>query len=1459
MASFWTEDKYRNQFLCAICGGPFARVFRTDVQIPDSVRASDEHGVTLDDVPSPDEFSVPVERNEVVTYEKAYKVLSARARLEYDTQDYYKNAFVDLRLAKIRHAYDGTKITSQDMRWTHIMRALIHRGAWEQPEGGPDQLADDQWTYITGRGTVRQDASWADAYPSIEAELDPEDAEEGDQPGIPEFDDTGFGFHMYEEPDRVDRKFCIGSIPFHDECWDLLDLALSVCGNRRGIASMTVGEDISTDNLWSYLRDLIPSSCTPRKSELTTVSLRNQTLADPITRLSVGIMGGAGYREAQLCGDGQKWLHIEGLHWLAVSPANTPLLHEPLPAEGTSSSNSPTGDVGSNDSTLTYKKSRTRDPFWELPQEIIVEIIGYLTPLETGRLRMASVPVGAVQVPQKEFRRFITEEMAYLPKLLKETELYSSSDDPQIEWKIVYERISKEWRTSDSLRNRRRIWKIVEPMADELVETSARNLEVTFELSEKMAERTAVVRGHVGVRSGAEGCRQTTMLTTPSPRTDDAPSIFQGSSGSISGDESSSSSASSDSRSWVTAADFVRAFMSANVWLDPETGNVCGFELLPEPRLPGQWERGKRFGRQTSVSETYDLEYDLESIRSPLLTGFIICWSRGCLQGLRLVFEDASSPVDEYARGEFYSRCFGNWNGPVRRLVAPRKYRILAGFTGFINSFGHIETFAILEEKPVGIRYNAPLSVPLSHQEASLWKEIPPNDVEIKEREGPAVGDWRTRTAECEVFEPTLQSIPPGTLKRISGFSDGRHLTGLRFLYQKNNGSRVVRDIGKCCGENITNFMIRTGTVISAVVLGYGDMGIHSLQMVTPSDDPGPAFGERYLGQQKVYAPEPPEHEKQTSAQWEYLKSAVIGFHCIYDPTLKWIVQLGIICRPSGPFPPSPPPSSNTSVFGVPSLYPTYSSPGLLIPFADTDNHSNSWVDGPPPSNFISGLKRSGRHKTMRVEPLAKFAGWVSFLDPISSVTIYGDMDGIRFRYFDQSRSDHYFGSTKETAVKETYDFTNPRKRISCIALQDTGIKHEDTRPFSELQKLLFLTNEQSRQRVLWIEVESEYLCGIKFSFTADRITDWDPLFNPDIVPAAERDNFTAQTQCPWKSPSCLRIRPSVEASEPLPPSNRVLADFFDHHGQEGKVDGVKGYVSGGQFCGLRFRRGGSWDVEPLGQASAYETLFLLNPDEVFTSISVLYRLSFGEGGALALCTSHGRTTPWIGRTTNGTVVSKSPPRGRKAVGIYMAFSNPDNCTSIGILHEKSQSRVLQQVPPKALDKTSFEKDETTGLDWACDPKDLPSDYRFCTDVEVEEYPEEPAAQRAYSLLSPEHLEKLESYVNTVPGRYGLKALKFHGNPKMGVVILGDWQEEFARPTEGQTMCIQAAAASALTLVNADLFISQNDQHWDLYIAGGDGTVMGTCGPTSGDFACSQFLFGNLVHHRLYCFTRSCE
>src|SRR5439155_24486444 len=136
--------------------------------------------------------------------------LSPRAQLDYLTQDCYDNAERVIDKTNISHAYDGSKVSSADMRWTHVIRALIHQDAREHPQGGLDQLGQDQFTYLTGRGTVRQNASWADAYPSIEAEQEFEDDEDH---FIPQFNDTLFGFHMYEEPDRVDRRFCVGSIP----------------------------------------------------------------------------------------------------------------------------------------------------------------------------------------------------------------------------------------------------------------------------------------------------------------------------------------------------------------------------------------------------------------------------------------------------------------------------------------------------------------------------------------------------------------------------------------------------------------------------------------------------------------------------------------------------------------------------------------------------------------------------------------------------------------------------------------------------------------------------------------------------------------------------------------------------------------------------------------------------------------------------------------------------------------------------------------------------------------------------------------------------------------------------------------------------------------------------------------------------------------------------------------------
>lgn len=166
-----------------------------------------------------------------------------------------------------------------------------------------------------------------------------------------------------------------------------------------------------------------------------------------------------------------------------------------------------------------------------------------------------------------------------------------------------------------------------------------------------------------------------------------------------------------------------------------------------------------------------------------------------------------------------------------------------------------------------------------------------------------------------------------------------------------------------------------------------------------------------------------------------------------------------------------------------------------------------------------------------------------------------------------------------------------------------------------------------------------------------------------------------------WKPFSVAHSRPTAELDSTVLGKYRLLVDFFDDHQACARVDGVKGYTLHSRFCGIRFRRQCLWDEEPLGQASSYETEFLLNDGEEFTSLFITETEHLGRGGALSvsqtlsfhlrrfsrltrlqLCTSLGRSTPWIGNSLSGKAALKTAPVGRRVVGIYMAFSQVCSC-----------------------------------------------------------------------------------------------------------------------------------------------------------------------------------------------------
>ncbi|KAI9679059.1 MAG: hypothetical protein M1829_001729 [Trizodia sp. TS-e1964] len=1358
-ASFWKEDNYRHHFFCALCGGPFARVYRAGGIQEEAV---DGDGESL---------TIPAHCNSLVSSSELDADTDDLHRLEQLLQHPGRPTGSAPPQAEVRRAYNGNDINEADMRWTRVLRALIHRSAKEQPVGGLDLLADDQSTYLTYRGKVRESASWADAFV-----MDHED-----QLGFPAFDgQNNFGFHLYQEPDRNDRKFRISSIPFHDECWDLLDHAVRVAGARRGMPEeMSLGEHINLDDLWAFLSSKISVAVTEKLSYLTTEVLRSSAPHDIITRLSPGSLGNAGYREAQQCGNGRKWLHVDGQHWLVTNPSSSPFLCQniKLPFVPPPSRNS------QNRRSRAYTFHRGHDPFSKLPPEIGSLLIGHLTYLETSSLIAVSKAAKSWEILQKEYKRFILEELAYLPNLYISVANYvePKKPGPRVDWRKLFQRHSTLWQGEPSLRNRRRIWKIVESFADELFERSATNLVDNEGLTEVMAFSTTVVRGELGIMSGAEGYRDMITFIAQAPSNTDSSS----SSGATTPPHSSVSSTIPD---LITPSDLIQSLKTLLVWSDPGTRSIRGLEFAFEISLIPDGNPlivKKRFGSRGLRMEKYEPEFPGDIT----LTGFILCWGAGYLQGVQFVFESSLSAPSEYSQAEALSPRFGWWDYPVRRLVAPRSYRYLAGVRGFINRRGFIETFALLEqvkdnfvipidgERPM---ISIPTSVPLSHREASLWSKLPPNDVDILEREGPAIGDWRLRAAECEVLAPTMQYKPPGLLKYIRGFVQGDYLCGLEFSYKTVNGEIVVNELGNCKGVADQVISITANEQLLAAVVGYGGLGIHSLQIVTSSNKPHPAVGPRYLGFHKIYAvQEVSRQDRERLGHVVYLKSPIIGFHCLYNSDLDRFLQLGIVCYPEN-FPVQPVVQRATPN----SEQESFPQTTITLPFVNTDEHRNPWVDGPPPPNLLRGRKASDLSKSLVVAPNSKYAGWVDFRHQILSITVYGDMQGMRFSFFDQSRPDTIFGSHRGLRGVIVFVSAGNNQNITSILSKKPDISVSSERP---LHQLRFSTVGQSMRqtRSLQLEVESELLAGIQFDFTEEKIIDWHPLFDFSAIPNQSPSTLPLYNSNLWISPNLHHQRPTAWMDIGNFPCYQVLLDFFDDNDSdpERRVDGIKGYVSNSRFCGLRFRRQGLWDTEPLGQSSAYETLFLLEPGETFVSLYSSAAPAPGGGPAIALCTNTGRTTPWLGSLLIGAPVLKSAPAGRRATGIYMAFSDPVTCDFIGIIHEADNESTIQtpSLPPPGPPK--LPKDNSR----AGSPKDLQDSYQSKTSFGSLAG----NVSKAYTIFEPDHLEKIESYSNSVQGRFGLKALKLHGDRRSGVLILGDWQDRFAHPTEDQIFPIQ--------------------------------------------------------------------
>ncbi|KAI9762626.1 MAG: hypothetical protein M4579_000244 [Chaenotheca gracillima] len=1351
--SFWAEDRYRDHFFCALCGGPFARVYRTDGLSHNHVTPSPNKSLGEEEIHS--SHTIPSQGNRPLTDDELYANAYPNANLEQGLQDDNgRTPHGDSTKPAVKLAYDGSSISDREMRWTGLIRALIHRDAQVQPEGGLDQMDALNHVYLTGRGRVKECGSLADAYASMEAGLEDDDMDEND---IPTFYGDDCRFHMYEEPGREDCRYLISSIPFHENCCDIFFQAIESCRTKRSLPKVLPRDAVDLDLVWSYLCELLPPTSSGK---------RRGTV---ISRLTTGCMGNQGYREAQACNDGRRWLHSEGLEWLVANPQ---IAERSFNLQRT--------DVRSGSSSSD--REDLPDPFRKLGFDITCEIFKYLSCVDAFRWRAASVYVNAIELPPRLYLRYLKEENEFLPGLLQKVEEIEASDQVlRFDWKSDFQTLSREWRSDKGLRNLRRIWKIVEPMADELVERSRQNIKRISQVDEHMAGSITVVRGDVGIRSGRQGDRTTLIFAKYLTEDDPISRIAEESMGHL-----------APRKDHLAPSEFVQSLQSTHVWLDPERKNIRGLEFVfvfgPEKDDPKATQR-LLLGSRTTHRESIGLEAE-----AVVLTGFNVCWYNGCVQGIQFIYEEPNNRPTEFRDAEFVSHMFGAWNGPSRRLVAPRKYRNLAGISCFVNSQGDIETFSILEEKVISTSSDGqymlipPDTIPCVHGVSSLWDHPPPADVDLIERVGPTVADWKIRPAACEIFVATAQHNPPsqGYLETITGFANDDFLVGLNFQYRNENGEVIVRELGHCVGSDRGSLHFEPDDEVSAAIIGHSDLGIHSIQMISSSGRIGPAIGSRYRGgaptvfiKDEIF----PGRIKESLGIFTFLSGSIIGFHCLYSSELHRFLQLGVVTTPE-------PPRSRQASARISSIQPSpqlnpSSFSNMSLPFLEEDELRNSWVDGAPPRTLTKGKKNSDSTKTLSVPSRAGFTGWVSLEEPFSQIIIYGQMEGLRFCYASKDRAHSSFGNTASYLAQQI--ITPPRgDRITTIASSSTPQSMLNTVQSSRyLNNIYLLGSKQFKARSDLVEVESDFLAGIQFVFSATSIVDWHPLydFNRSFASGADLQSRENEMRDHWKSSLDARIHPFAETDADTLGKFRVVADFFDGPREGESADGVKGYINNARFCGLRFRRGGEWDEAPLGRASAFESDFLLEPGETFASLFVAKTESLGGVGAVALSTSFGRVSRWFGAFSHGRMEAKVPPTGRKAVGIFMAYSRPDECESVDIIHDEAKD---EQFPMPTRTHLLLDPTEMSRRESMADRHEFPFNYRLSPEFGAQEG----RSQRASTVFEPEHLEKIEAFVNSTPGRFGLKGLKIIGNRRMGTVILNDWQDAYVSAVEHLTLMI---------------------------------------------------------------------
>jgi hypothetical protein len=511
--------------------------------------------------------------------------------------------------------------------------------------------------------------------------------------------------------------------------------------------------------------------------------------------------------------------------WLAADPSHIP--------EGSLLKLGP-----NNDPLPRAPRDAIVDPFTKLPNEVILMISAYLSSSDIFSWKTASPTVLHVGLPESYYRRFLRQEFLYLhPQLTKEIDQNEKMGiESPVDWRGSFERLrrlartprlsghpedenyGKEWDEIDiGLKNRRRIWKIVKPIAETLVETSDLAMQYVFHAPENAVGRTGVARGYIGTRSGSEGTVCTAYVGCRALRVD-----------------------SYDDDEEEVEEEIINVRVDAlRMCYDGSTGILTGieFETFEEE---SDKQNKTMFGRRGT-------EHHYVSLWGKFLAGFVFSFAQGIVCGAQALFMDTEEARARESVELQFSKRVGRWGADafIRKVIAPPEHRKFVGLTGFLNSAGFIETVAILEETHaveldhIGPQFEPPRTIPMTHNEASLWrKKLPPRNVALREREGIATTDWRIAGSEWEIWAPgyhedgvEIRDFMPsvGRLEKITGYYDQRFLRGLEFIYVNLNGHRTSSVIGVKESEKQSSFIFSNGENVIASVISSSDEGVHGI------------------------------------------------------------------------------------------------------------------------------------------------------------------------------------------------------------------------------------------------------------------------------------------------------------------------------------------------------------------------------------------------------------------------------------------------------------------------------------------------------------------------------------------------------------------------------------------------------------------------------------------------------